>query len=105
MYSKMLCNTIQYIHYISVSALQDSTVYCSTYITLLHYSKIQLVAETAAEPKVGARYSHRMEESPHLGYEPETAAMDFRSKIILSIKPRDKISPHTLLGKVSPDVL
>jgi hypothetical protein len=57
-----------------------------------------LFTEAAAEPKVGARYSHRIGESPHVGYEPETAAMDFRSKIILSIKPRDKISPHTLLG-------
>jgi len=44
-------------------------------------------------PRVGARYSHRR------GHDyQESAVGDLRSKLLLTVRSRDKVSPHTILG-------
>ena len=70
-------------------------------ISKIHVIVLDYLADISGErePVVGARFSRMRQDLPE--FSPETASTDFRSKIIFSLKPRNKISPHTVLGMIN----
>jgi len=87
----------------NIHPLRENTSYWFTMVCTdkdkrLHSSaKLHFTTDISSErePRVGAKYSHRRSE---MFPQPREAATDFSSKIIFSLKPRDKVSPHTVLG-------
>jgi len=83
--------------------LRDNTDYWFTMVCtdnqdrLYSSEKILFKTDEAVEPRVGAKYSHRRQDQlPDPDHRPDNS--DFRSKAIFSLRPRNTISPHTILG-------